>query len=399
MTVHRSFSKLVQSGIYVDKTEEISSLISHRSVLLVRPRKFGKSVLVSSLYELFSGNRDLFRNTYLAKSGYDFKKHPVIALNLHFDVTTPGEFASCLRSQVKTLASLWGVELKKEKPDEMFDEFLRSFKEELVVLVDNYDFVLADNIRNPDIEKLDGILARFIGVLNDESRFRFVFLTGINNFLLCDEGYGQVLEYDDLTMDPSVSSICGFTEQEINSCFMEKIRNLASISYIRAHGIDELNCANYSNSRITYVYSEYLRQKQQSEEDLLKIIMTVLGGYRFSNKETNLASTGFVMDFLRGNGVFDLNYDLRCARGYIVQKLKNPLFSLGDYIGVPLDPILSCGPHYSYRPQLGALLLQNGLLTIDRVEDDDDEIECMLKIPNEEVQNFLEKRIDCRLGS
>ncbi len=275
---------------------------------------------------------------------------------------------------------------------------MSSFKEEVVVLVDNYDFVLADNISNPEIEKLDRILSRFLGVLNDKSRFRFVFLTGINNFLLCDEGYGQVLEYEDLTMAPEVASICGFNEMEIRSCFMEKIRNLASSSYIRAHGLDELNYANYSNSKISLVYSDYLQQKEQNEDDLVKIIMTVLGGYQFSNKCTNLASSGFVMDFLRGNGAFDLNYDLRCSRGFIVQKLKNPLFSLSDYVDVPLDPILSCGPHYSYRPQLGALLLQNGILTIAKVEEDDDEIECILKIPNEEVLNFLEKRVNCKVG-
>ena len=195
MIKQQSFYNLKSFGFYIDKTREIHSMITkHRSVLFVRPRKFGKSLLLATLEELFSGNRELFQDTYIHdETDYDFKPYPVITINLHLDVTKPSELAVSLKRIVKTLAKDRGIKLKSDKPEELLKEFTDSFKEEIVVLIDNYDFVLADNITNPDIEQLDQILAKFVSVLNDPTHFRFVFLTGINNFLLCEKEYAQLI--------------------------------------------------------------------------------------------------------------------------------------------------------------------------------------------------------------
>lgn len=389
-----SFYNVKNFGFYVDKTKQIYSMVrNHRSVLFVRPRKFGKSLLLATLEELFSGNRELFNDTFIYNTDYDFKKYPVITLNLHIDVTKPSEFAMALKRIVRALAKEHGVELKSDKPDEMLRELTYSFKEEVVVLIDNYDFVLADNITNPDIIQLDQILAKFISVLNDKNHFRFVFLTGINNFLLCENEYGAVLECDDCTNDANVAGICGLTADEISLNYYNKLINLSSLTYVKAHGVDEIDSECFSHSKISKVYSEYLKQSEQNADDLVLIIMKTLGGYRFSEKQTSVASAGFVLDFLRGNGVFDLNYDLRCARGYMVKKLQEEIFTIDTFAGKQIDPIISCGPHYSYRPQLGSLLLHNGILTFASYDDMDGEIQAMLTVPNLEVQNFLENRL------
>lgn len=394
MIKQQSFYNLKNFGFYIDKTKEIYSLVkNHRSVLLVRPRKFGKSLLLATLEELFSGNKELFEDTYIYETDYDFKKYPVISLNLHLDVTKPSELTLSLKRIVKALAKEHGIKLKATTPEEMFKEFTYSFNEEVVVLVDNYDFILADNITNPEIEQLDQILARFIGVLNDQNHFRFVFLTGINHFLLCENEYGQVLEYDDCTHDPDYAEICGLSLDELKMNYFNKIVNLSTKTYIKAHGVDEIESECFSHSKLSQIYSDYLKQNEQHADDLIAIIMKTLGGYRFSAKETNIASIGFVLDFLRGNGVFELNYDLRCARGYLVKKLQEDVFDLNTYAGVTMDPVIGCGPHYSYRPQLGSLLLHNGILTFDSYDDLDGEISTKLTIPNLEVQNFLEQRL------
>lgn len=395
MIKQQSFYNLKSFGFYVDKTREIYSMVkNHRSVLFVRPRKFGKSLLLATLEELFSGNRELFRDTYIYdETDYDFKEYPVITINLHLDVTKPSEFATSLKRIVKTLAKDRGLKLTADKPDELLREFTYSFKDEVVVLIDNYDFVLADNITNPEIEQLDQMLARFISVLNDPEHFRFVFLTGINNFLLCENEYGRVLEYDDLTLDPEVAEVCGLTADELRLNYINKIVNLSSKTYVKAHGVDEIDAECFSHSKISQIYAEYLKQEEQRTEDLVSIIMRTLGGYRFGPKQTNLASMGFVLEFLRGNGVFELNYDLRCARGYLVKKLQEDIFNIDSYAGVTMDPVIGCGPHYSYRPRLGSLLLHNGILTFASYEDLDGEVSTRLTIPNLEVQNFLAQRL------
>ena len=237
------------------------------------------------------------------------------------------------------------------------------------------------------------MLARFISVLNDPEHFRFVFLTGINNFLLCENEYGRVLEYDDLTLDPEVAEVCGLTADELRLNYINKIVNLSSKTYVKAHGVDEIDAECFSHSKISQIYAEYLKQEEQRTEDLVSIIMRTLGGYRFGPKQTNLASMGFVLEFLRGNGVFELNYDLRCARGYLVKKLQEDIFNIDSYAGVTMDPVIGCGPHYSYRPRLGSLLLHNGILTFASYEDLDGEVSTRLTIPNLEVQNFLAQRL------
>jgi hypothetical protein len=393
MIMQQSFSNLVTYGFYVDKTEQIYNLIKSRCALLVRPRKFGKSLLVSTLKELFLGNRDYFKNTFIYNSDYDFKPHKVLSFNFHFDVSSASELALILKQCVRERAADNNITLTKEKPDEMFRELLDGMGADLVVLIDNYDFVLADNITNPEIEKIDQVLGRFVSVLNNKDQFRFVFLTGINHFLLCDDGYGQVLDYEDYTNRPEVASICGFSQTDLEIHYINKMMNLSSPGYVKAHGIDEMIKSDMGGSKLSRVYGEYLQQKKQSADDLIRIIMNTVGGYTFSTKRTNIASAGFILDFMRSNGTFHLNYDMRCARGYIVGKLRSPVFNLSDYIDQPLDPEISCGPHYSYRPQMGSLLLHNGILTLKDIVKDEDSVQCFLKVPNLEMANFIEERI------
>lgn len=393
MISHQSFSNIKNNGFYVDKTKEIYSLIKAPCVLLVRPRKFGKSLLVSTLYELFSGNKELFKDTYIYNTDYDFAKYKVVSFNLHLDVTRPSELAIALRQMVKNCAQIFGITLSADKPDELLRELLYSFNEKVVVLIDNYDFVLADNITNPEIEQLDQLLSRFLSVLNDQNHFKFVFLTGINHFLLCEKEYGTVLDYEDYTHRDEVAGICGFSADELKIHYANKISNLSSKNYVKAHGFDEFDTTVFSHSKISEIYAEYIQMEDQRSEELISIIMKTLGGYRFSSKSMNLASSGFVLEFLRGNGIFDLNYDLRCARGYIIKKLRDKIFSIEDYTTDLMDLIISCGPHYSYRPQLCSLLLHNGILTIEDYDLDSDDVECKLKVSNLEVQNFLDKRL------
>ncbi len=385
---------MVTYGFYVDKTDQIYNLMQSRCALLVRPRKFGKSLLVSTIQEIFEGHREYFKNTFIDKSDYDFKPHKVLSFNLHVDVSSASEFALILKHCVRDNAQKFNVTLSKEKPDEMLKELTDALGDDLVVVVDNYDFVLADNICNPEVEKMDQVLSRFISVLNDKNHFRFVFLTGINHFLLCNDGYGQVLDYEDFTNRSEVANICGFSQKDLEIHYINKMLNLSSQHYVKSHGIDEIISSGNCGSMLSSLYSDYLSQKKQNAEDLIRLIMNTVGGYCFSSKKTNLASSGFILDFMRSNGTFNLNYDMRCARGYIISKLRSPLFNINDYIENPLDPELSCGPHYSYRPQLGSLLLHNGILTIKDIIKDEDSIMCKLQIPNVEIRNFLEKRLD-----
>lgn len=388
-----AFEDLVRKGAYIDKTAGIAALIKTRSAVFVRPRKFGKSLLVQTLKELFLGRRDLFENTAIARDGYGFCAYPVIVFNMHFDVTTAADFAKSLKGMVKAEAFSRGISIRDGKPEDMFRELVSAIDAEIVVLVDNYDFVLADNLCNPEVAGIEAILSSFVEAMNDKQKFRFVFLTGINDFLLCRDNVGEVLGCEDRTHDLACASLCGFTAGEIAANFGNRLLDLTNPAYQRDHGIDVDSISHFSNSSISEAFADYLRQKEQNSEDLLDIIMKTLGGYRFAAKGPYVAAPGFVLKFLNENGIFSLNYDLRCARAYIVQNLRKKIFSIDDYIGQPMDPIMSCGPHHATRPEMGSLLLQNGLLTVDTVYEDEDELEWTLKIPNLEVRNFVERRL------
>jgi hypothetical protein len=189
----QTFEKLREEGyLYVDKTRYLIDLIDNGSVyFLSRPRRFGKSLTVSTFDALFSGKKELFKGLY-AEAFFErpeYKIHPVIRLDMSMLAARQGVntvFPSIMR-QLKRNAERYGVELSEGLPHDVFGDLIVRIAESegsVVVLVDEYDKPILDLLDKPDeCGDVRNILRDFYTQIKSEDKsIRFVFMTGISKF-------------------------------------------------------------------------------------------------------------------------------------------------------------------------------------------------------------------------
>ncbi|RMG30525.1 MAG: AAA family ATPase, partial [Bacteroidetes bacterium] len=177
----QDFKKLREEGyLYVDKTEEIYRLLtSGNYYFLSRPRRFGKSLLISTLKYLFQGERESFEGLWIEKH-YDFEPHPV----LHFSFSTLGYkdigLEAGLYQSLDNKAEEAGIRLKQKGIGPRFQELIRQMARngrQLVVLIDEYDKPLVDYIDDPAQAEVNrDILKNFFSVVKDADPFLRLFL-------------------------------------------------------------------------------------------------------------------------------------------------------------------------------------------------------------------------------
>jgi hypothetical protein len=232
----QSFTNLRSNGyLYVDKTQEIYRLItSGRVFFLSRPRRFGKSLLVSALEALFKGNKELFEGLYIYdKVNWD-KKYPVIKLDWSgIRHTQDTEMEEGLSFFMHETAAYYGITLTQKYAANCFDELLRRLHEktgsQAVVLVDEYDMPILDAL-NEEAEIQDSIhkfLQSFYKVLKAaDDHLRFVFLTGVSRFSKVSI-FSGLNNMNDITMDAQYAAICGYTQDELEQYFAPYIKQIA----------------------------------------------------------------------------------------------------------------------------------------------------------------------------
>ena len=231
----QSFKKMIEdSYIYVDKTEYIYDLIqTGKYYFLLRPRRFGKSLLLSTFKELFSGNQELFEGLYIAGTDYNWKKHPVVMLS----------FSEMLSKDAQSLEKdiEWSLlEHAKHYDIDISDaptiksklialvRRLATTKDKVVVLVDEYDYHLINNINDPiGAEACRKVLHDFFSVFKDlGEHLRFIFVTGVTKFSKTTI-FSGLNNLDDLTLMPQASLLLGYTHDELKTYFMPYLEELA----------------------------------------------------------------------------------------------------------------------------------------------------------------------------
>ena len=184
------FKKIIKSNyIYVDKTPIIYQLLTGSEYyFLSRPRRFGKSLLISTLSELFSGNRKLFKNLWINTASYDWKKHPVIKIDFsEIDYSRGDRLEKSLLKCLYLIGKQYKIKLSKtESPKDLFSELIDtlSHKNKVVILIDEYEKPIIDNIY--DIQKAEEqrtILQNFYSTIKaKDAQIRFVLLSGVSKF-------------------------------------------------------------------------------------------------------------------------------------------------------------------------------------------------------------------------
>ena len=230
------FPTLRENGaIYVDKTALIYRMVNaDTAFFLSRPRRFGKSLLVTTLEAYFQGHRALFEGLALEKQETKWVRHPV----LRFDMSGirpegPEDLGQLLHSLLAEYEESYDIRPDADKlPGIRLKELIRRVRkkqeQKVVILVDEYDAPLLDTVMDkPSFERLRLLLRSFYSPLKESGEhLRFVFLTGITKFSQLSI-FSELNNLNSISMDEEYACICGLTEEEIRSQLRPEVESLA----------------------------------------------------------------------------------------------------------------------------------------------------------------------------
>ncbi|MDR1040379.1 MAG: AAA family ATPase [Deltaproteobacteria bacterium] len=388
------FVTLIESGaVYVDKTKMILELLkSNGPYFLSRPRRFGKSVLVDTLQQIFEGNKELFEGLDIVKQAphFDWKPYPVIRLNMNYVSTEPGKFDDSIIGKLVPIAGSYEVDINKNDLasaisdliinisnkhailQKQADQLARVRKANVVLLIDEYDFTLIDNLDNPlKIEEMRKHLHRFYSAIKGCADYlRFVFITGITKFRQLSL-FSALNNVEDITFNPEFSAICGFTSEEIESYYREHLDDALS----RLVGNGELPSGSGS-------------------ADLMRKITDWYDGYSWDGQ--NRVFNPFAIKSFLKYGAFD-DYWYKSGVSVLTALLDSPSGNFFTLFGQNLSTTESSTINDTQNIHNEAFLLQAGYLTVESISGSGKGKTYRLKIPNFEIKDAIDSDLKEKL--
>jgi hypothetical protein len=227
----QTFEEIIKEGyIYVDKTRMLVNLVERGKVyFLARPRRFGKSLTLTTLEAMFQGKKELFKGLYAEQwiDRPEFKPSPVIRLSMNAVTTDSGIDAlkESMSLRVKDAAELLDVQLVSSNlASDLFDDLIKKtakkYQDKVVILIDEYDKPYIDFIDDPEMaDKVREILSNFyVRVKANDEYTRFVLLTGISKFARMG-GFSKLNNLTDISMHEDYVALCGITREELLANF------------------------------------------------------------------------------------------------------------------------------------------------------------------------------------
>ena len=217
--------------IYVDKTECLYPLVTKRGYyFLSRPRRFGKSLLISTFKELFEGNKQLFNGLWIEDKWNWSDKRPVIQLSFaNMGYRTLG-LEKAILYEMKELATLHGISFSTESYSLQFRELIQKLHAQhgkVVILIDEYDKPIIDYLEKGGIEQAkenQTIIKNFYSVIKDaENYIQFLFITGVSKFTKVSI-FSDLNHLSDLTLNKHYATIAGYTQAELEANFEDYIQ-------------------------------------------------------------------------------------------------------------------------------------------------------------------------------
>ena len=358
----QTFRELIEEGyVYVDKTALVYRLVSEGKIyFLSRPRRFGKSLLVSTLESYYEGRKELFKGLAIEKLEKEWKKYPIFYIDFNGgDFKDPGELKSLLVQYVEKWEGKYGLESKETLGVGIrFREVLERAHEQTglraVVLVDEYDKPLLDVLgEDPELEEEHrNILKGFFSTFKAADRhLKFVFLTGVTKFsqISVFSGFNQP---KDISMNTDYESLCGITQEELESYFAEPIGEMA----------ESEDCTR--------------------EEMLLKL-KREYDGYHFGKKLIDIYNPFSILNAFDNKSIE--SYWPRSANSeYLLRLLAHSQEKIIDYVG----KYYSLREFIDYKADVERplpMIYQSGYLTIKGWKRKTDRF--LLDFPNPEVKN------------
>ena len=344
--------------LYVDKTEYIWKLIEppQEMYFLSRPRRFGKSLMISTLKAIFEGRRELFDGLAISKKEYDWKPYPVIHLDMgNCSAKTPKALEGFIEDRLCDIAAEHGVTLRGQSNATRFESLISALgkQEKVVILIDEYDKPILNNVTNPEADAILSVLKGFYSTVKTcEDLERFVFITGVTKF--CHVSlFSDLNNLTDITMRSDYATMFGYTQSELEHYFSDRIKATAQAQKI-------------------------------SEEELKRKLKTWYDGYCFEETSETVYNPVSIAKFFENDGKFDNYWFATGTPSFLMELAKKTDFNFEDAVskavpGVTFDAfeIPNIDPV--------TLLLQTGYLTIKSSEIRFNKRWFWLDFPNEEV--------------
>ncbi len=355
----QTFSEMIKEDyLYVDKTQNIAELLeAGKYLFLSRPRRFGKSLLVSTLSEIFSGNKTLFQGLYI-HDRIEWRPHPVIHIDFSvIDCSTDLELREGLVDLLDDINADYQLGVDKRGFKAYFNKIIRALYKKngkVVVLVDEYDKPIVDHV--DDIEqaaKNREILRNFFGVLKHTDPFlRFVFLTGVSKFSRVSI-FSDLNNLRDITLSTKFATLLGYTQTELENYFEEPVQTLCTELEIKKENLlakIKMWYNGYSWNGKDYVYNPFS-------------ILNLFTEQRFSNYWFASGTPAFLMKLIKKMEIE-------------VCEFENKQVSENILDSYDLDNM-----------NVFSLLFQTGYLTITHIDEQDLFPEYTLNYPNLEVKS------------
>ncbi len=348
----QTFRKIIKNNqLYVDKTEYIYNLITNEDIsfyFLSRPRRFGKSLLISTLEEIFLGNKELFSDLWIYDK-YDWKKYPVIRLDFAgINSSTPDVFKQSISNLIVRIGKKYDINLDKSSDyKENFSILIEEMGkiEKVVILIDEYDKPIVDFIEDlRTVEQNKQILKSFYVTLKTCDQYiKFAFLTGVSKFSRVSV-FSDLNNLTDLTLDKNYSKMLGYTQAELEYYFDDRIKILAEeieLSFEETKKELKTWYNGYSWDGINFVYNPFsilnvLKDKQINNYWFMSGTPTFLIKL-LKSKEIDIQS---LEDFKASKELLDsfeienINIQsLLFQTGYLtIKEIKNPKSPFKKYI-------------------------------------------------------------------
>ena len=256
----QSFSEIRQNGyVYVDKTALMYKLLSEgKYYFLSRPRRFGKSLLISTLEAYFLGKKELFEGLAVAEIEKDWVEYPVLHLDLN---TEKYDSQEVLFYKLSGALDSWEKEYGRNESEKSlptrFEGIIRRAKEKtgrnVVILVDEYDKPMLQAIGNDELQKAyRDTLKSFYGALKSQDAcIKFALLTGVTKFGKVSV-FSDLNNLNDISMDHRYYDICGISEEELHRYFDSEIKGLAQANNQTPEQAYEQLRVDYDGYHFTY---------------------------------------------------------------------------------------------------------------------------------------------------
>ena len=227
----QTFEKLREGDyLYVDKTQWVYNLTHSGGnyFFLSRPRRFGKSLLLTTLKAYFEGKKNLFEGLAIMELEHDWKQHPVLHLDLNTgDYTSVEGLWAMFRGHIEQWEKQYGIVPTQDDLPRRFVNIITSMQD-VVILVDEYDKPLLLTMEDVELQdRFRTILKSMYSVLKTcDAHIRFALLTGVSRFSHVSI-FSDLNNLTDITLNNAYATICGITEEELRTAFAEHISNLA----------------------------------------------------------------------------------------------------------------------------------------------------------------------------